>query len=128
MQRLGVVQRLRGGRQGGGFEHGEHFVEDALLEPAPTQALAVSGAAIQLRRPGAGVAGTVPFRPRIGRLHHPAAAPAAHHALQQRRSLAHGTAAVAAWRTPVGAQLILDLLEPFPGDEPGWWPGMSTCH
>jgi hypothetical protein len=114
---VGVVQRLGDGRQRGRCQHGEHLVEDPLLESAAAEALAVPFVAIQLRRSSARVAGTVSFRTRVGGLHHPTAPAAADQALQQGGAFPHRAAAGATGWTPVGPQLILDLLEPFPRDE-----------
>ena len=123
MARVGVVQRLRGRGQRGWFEHGEHLLEDPLLEPAAAEALAVPSWPYSCAARAHSVARTVPFRARVGGLHHPAAPPAAHQALQQRGAFPDGAAAVTAWWPPVGPQPILDLLEPFPADEPGMVTG-----
>jgi hypothetical protein len=78
--------------------------------------------AIQLLCPGAHIARAVALRPGVSGLHDPPAPAAAQQALQQRRSLPWGTAAVSARRPPVHAQPCDVGLVSLPGDEPGMMP------
>ena len=81
---LGAGERPAGRGQRRRGEHGEHLVQDPLLQAAAADALAAFLPAIQLLGAGAHIAGAVAFHAGVAGLHHPAALAAPDPALQQR--------------------------------------------
>jgi hypothetical protein len=120
---IGLGQCLGGGGQRRRFQDGEQLIEDGVLQPDTTDALADVLTGIELFGAGTHVPWAVALGARVRGLHDPPAPPAAQQALQQRPALPHRAAGLLTGTAPVAAQPCGVGLEGLPGDEPAMMVG-----
>src|SRR3954466_744891 len=115
MLALDLLDRLRRGTHARRRDRLEERPRDRLLEPQAADRLAGVIAAVQLVGADACIARDAAARARIGDLHPPAAAAAAHDSLQERAALARGAAGFSG-TDHVGAQALARRAVVNPGD------------
>jgi hypothetical protein len=115
---VGLGQRLGGRGQRRRFQDGEQLIEDGVLQPDTTDALAHVLTGIELFGAGTHVPRAVALGPRIAGLHDPPTPTTAQQALQQRPALPHRAAGQLTGTAPITAQPCGIGLEGLPGDEP----------